>query len=231
MFENIIKNEVALLKTENEKQLNSLKKGDYNFIKDIMKSMSIFKVNSYDSQVIKRDLIGMAQELDLRNSSLKESIGDNLKDFTNDIINNSNGPDKAEILLSFLCKLSGYFFAWFIGLSFLAYGGLVWEVGPMLFFLFIGLILIGFIVEGIVTPLFSTDKGFRKKLPSIISILLLGLFTMIMYLSNNILYAKTINVSYIIGISAVIYLISKYLYIKNIHELAKNKNNYIEDLI
>ncbi|QUH21229.1 hypothetical protein [Alkaliphilus sp. B6464] len=65
-------------------------------------------------RVIRRDLIGMAQELKLRGSSLKDSISEDLKEFTNEIIKNSGGPCKREILLNFLSKLSGYFFAWFL---------------------------------------------------------------------------------------------------------------------
>ncbi|MBU3178083.1 hypothetical protein KPL47_17285 [Clostridium estertheticum] len=117
-------NEVILLKEENEKQSIELREDDERNIKNIMKNMSMFKVNSYDAQVIQRDLIGMAQELKLRNSSLQEAIGDDVKGFTNEIINNSSGPCKREILLNLLLKLSGYFFAWFTGLAFVAYGGL-----------------------------------------------------------------------------------------------------------
>ena len=57
----MLKNEVTLLKKENEEQSIKLKQDDSEIIKNIMKSMSIFKVNSYDSQVIRRDLIVMAR--------------------------------------------------------------------------------------------------------------------------------------------------------------------------
>ena len=53
-------NEVTLIKTENETQSKNLREDDRKVIKDIMKSMSMFKVNSYDAQVIRRDLIGKA---------------------------------------------------------------------------------------------------------------------------------------------------------------------------
>ena len=82
----MFKSEVTLLKKENEEQSIELRKDDERVIKDIMKSMSVFKVNSYDAQVIQRDLIGMAQELKLRGSNLQEAIGDDLKGFTNEKI-------------------------------------------------------------------------------------------------------------------------------------------------
>lgn len=230
MFENMIKNEVNILKEENKEQLSELKEDEQDIIKDITKSMSIFKVNSYDAEVIKRDLIGMAQDLNLRGSSLKDDIGDNLKEFTRDIINNSGGPSKLEILLGFLCNISGSVFVGLTALAFLAYGGLSWEVNPNLLFFYIIYSSISFIMEVIITPLFITESGFLKSFPSIISILLIVALTTFMYPINHDVSTKLINVSYIILISGLIYLVSKYFYIKNIHELAKDKRNYIQDL-
>ncbi|MBU3173613.1 hypothetical protein [Clostridium estertheticum] len=223
-------NEVILLKEENKKQSIELREDDERNIKNIMKSMSMFKVNSYDAQVIQRDLIGMAQELKLRNSSLQEAIGDDVKGFTNEIINNSSGPCKREILLNLLLKLSGYFFAWFTGLSFVAYGGLSWEANPIIYFYYIGAVLIIFVTEGMITPLFITEKGLKKKLSSVFSILLFVVFSTIIYFLNDNQYTIEINAGYIILISAIMYLIVKYLNVININRLAKGKKNYIDDL-
>lgn len=118
-------NEVKLLKLENNKQYNNLENEDKLIIDSILKSMSIFRVNSYDAQVILRDIIGMAQELRLRNSSIKEASGNNIKHFVDEIINNSDGISKLEIILNFLSKLSGYFFIWFLALAFNAYGSFI----------------------------------------------------------------------------------------------------------
>ncbi|MBU3186714.1 hypothetical protein [Clostridium estertheticum] len=226
----MIQNEVILLKEENEKQSIELREDDERNIKNIMKSMSMFKVNSYDAQVIQRDLIGMAQELKLRNSSLQEAIGDDVKGFTNEIINNSSGPCKREILLNLLLKLSGYFFAWFTGLSFVAYGGLSWEANPIIYFYYIGAVLIIFVTEGMITPLFITEKGLKKKLSSVFSTLLFVIFSTIIYFLNDNQYTIEINAGYIILISAIMYLIVKYLNVININRLAKGKKNYIDDL-
>jgi DNA-binding ferritin-like protein (Dps family) len=223
-------NEVILLKEENEKQSIELREDDERTIKNIMKSMSIFKVNSYDAQVIQRDLIGMAQELKLRNSSLQEAIGDDVKGFTNEIINNSSGPCKREILLNFLFKLSGYFFVWFTGLALGAYGGLSWEANPIIYLYYIGIVLIIFITEGMITPLFITEKGIKKKLSSVFSLVLFVVFSTIIYFLNDNLYTIEINGGYIIVISAIVYLIIKYLNRININILAKGKKNYIDDL-
>lgn len=226
----MFKDDISLLKKENEKQSDLLKHEDNNIIKDIMKSMSIFKVNSYDAQVIRRDLIGMAQELNLRDSSLEESIGNNLPGFTNEIISNSNGPCKIEIFLRFLSKLSGLFFVWFTLSAFGTYGGLEWNVNPKLYILYVGVVLIAFITEGIITPLFSTEKGFKKELPSLISILSVFILAFTLYPIDNRGSTNAINVKYIIGVSGLTFLITRYFIMRNIHKLSRGKTNYIEDL-
>lgn len=227
----MVENEVTLLKTENENQALKLREDDWGIIKNIMKSMSIFKVNSYDRQVIQRDLIGMAQESRLRDSCLQEAIGDDVKGFANEIINNSNGPCIREIGLNFLSKLSAYFCCWFILLVFSTYGSLTWEASPSIYFFYTGVVLILFIVEGIITPLFSTEKGFKKNLPALISVLLFAILGVINYLLRENEYTRVVNGGYIIVGSGMVYLITKCFNRRNIHRLTKGKKNYIEDLI
>lgn len=146
----MIENEVALLKRENEKQPKELRVEDERIIKGIMKSMSMFKVNSHDAQVIQRDLIGMAHESKLRDSSLEEAIGDDVKGFTHEIIKNSDGPCEREIVFNFFAKLSGYFFTWFTLLAIGAYGSMSWDANPIIYLYFIGAVIIIFITEGII---------------------------------------------------------------------------------
>ncbi|SDK99811.1 hypothetical protein [Natronincola ferrireducens] len=223
-------NEVNLLKTENEIQSKNLREYDQRVIKDIMKSMSMFKVNSYDAQVIQRDLIGMAHELKLRDSSLQEAIGDDVKGFTHEIIKNSGGPCKREITLNFFLKLSGYFFAWFTLLAIGAYGSLSWDANPIIYFYYFGAVLITFITEGVIAPLFSTDKGPKKKLQSLISILLFILLTFIIFSINDKTYTTEVKGGVIIVVSGLVYLITKYLNSINIRRLAKDKKHFINDL-
>jgi hypothetical protein len=227
----MFKDEASILKKENKEQSITLDPYDNGIIGDIMGSMSIFKVNSYDAEVIRRDLIGMAQELNLRESSLEESIGDNLTGFTQEIIENSNGPSLKEIFLGLLCRISGSMFIIFILLSFLAYGGFSWKVSPLILFFYIAFYSIIFITEGIIAPFFSTKNGLIKNMPSIIGILLLLVLTIIIKSFNDSQSAAIIKASYVIVITGLIYLISKYLYTKQIHELAKDKKNFIQDLL
>jgi len=227
----MFKNEASILKKENKEQSITLDPYDNGIIGDIMVSMSIFKVNSYDAQVIRRDLIGMAQELDLRESSLEESIGDNLTSFTYEIIKNSSGPSIIEIFLGLIGKVSGFIFIVFTILSFLAYRGLSWSVKPLILFFYIIFYSFMFIAEGIITPLFSTKKGIIRSIPSIIGILFFLASGIITEFFNHSQAIIMINASYVIITSGLVYLISKYLYSKHIHQLAKDKKNFIQDLI
>lgn len=226
----MIGNEMTLLKKENKKQTREIKEEDKDMIKNIMKSMSIFKLNSYDTEVIKRDLIGMAHELRLRNSSLKEEINGDVKGFAKEIINNGNGPSKIEIILNFLSKLFGWISIWLMSVSIIAYGQFNWGMNSNLFVFYIIIVIVIFIMESIITPIFISEKGFKKNIPQIISAFSFIALIGIILLTNNNSEKIQVNSLYIIIPSAVIYVIIQYLKKINIHRLAKEKNNYISDL-
>jgi DNA-binding ferritin-like protein (Dps family) len=224
-------NEVTLLEKENKKQLKELGEDDKLIIKNITSSMSVFKVNSYDAQVITRDLIGMAQELNLRGSSLEDSIGDDLKGFTYEIIKNSGGPSKIEIFLNFLSKLSGYFFILCL-FSFFNYGSLSWELSPVIYLFYFGAFIILFIADEILAPIFSTEKGFKNNLQILIGVFMVSAWAIINRLLRDNLHTTSTEVNgiLIVGIAGLVFLIVKYLRLKNIQRLAKDKKNYINDL-
>lgn len=223
-------NEVTLLEKENKKQLKELREDDKIIIKNITKSMSVFKVNSYDAQVIRRDLIGMAQELNLRGSSLEDSIGEDLKGFTYDIIKNSGGPSKIEILLNFLSKLSGYFFIWCLLSALNNYESLSWELSPIIYFFYVGVVIIIFITDEILAPIFITEKGFKNNLQILIALFMVSAWAIINRLLRDSLHTTEVNGILITGIAGLVFLIIKYLKKINIQRLAKDKKNYINDL-
>jgi len=219
MFESIL----TKLKSENQIGLDNINDQDRLIIKKVMRSLSFFRVNSFDSQIIQRDLIGMAQELQIRNSSLSENIGDDLKSFTANIVEGSNGPCYREIILRFILKLSGFFFIWFSALSLLAYGSIRWESNPIIFFYFTGTVLLSFVSEGLIEPLYITETGIKKNLHTILSAILFIALTSMVLLINDRSNTMQINSGIIIPISGVIYLISTYLNNMNIYRLAKQR--------
>ncbi|MEA4962497.1 hypothetical protein [Lutispora sp.] len=227
----MFQNEVTLLKKENKKQSSKLGENDEKTINNIMKSINIFKVNSYDAQVIHRDLIGMAQDAELRDSDLEEAIGRDIKEFTEEIVKNSIGPSRIEIVLSFLIKACGYFLILFIALSYGAYGSLSWKADPIIMVYYIAVVLVSFIVEGLITPLFNLEKGIKRIIPSLISLFMFVMLTMIISLVYSKQNAVNINAGRIIAVSAALYFLSTCLNVQNIHRLAKEKKNCIKDLI
>lgn len=224
-------NEVMLLEKENEKQFSSLLEEDQIIIKKIMKRINIYRVNSYDSQVIKRDLIGMSQELNLRKSSLKNMLGDDIKYFAEEIINSSSGISKPELVIKFFSKLSGYFFLWYLFAAYGQYGSLKWQANPIIHLFYFGVVLIIFLMEGFINPLFDMEKGFMKFLPSLISTIIFLIWILVVFKLNDKGNMQLINGGYIIIVSGISYLILKYLNLKNIHKLAEGKKNYIKDII
>ncbi|MBU3217483.1 hypothetical protein [Clostridium estertheticum] len=81
-----------------------------------------------------------------------------------------------------------------------------------------------------ITPLFITENGLKKNLGSLFSIVLFVVFSTIIYFLNDNQYTKIVNGGYIILISAIVYIVTKYLNRININRLAKGKKNYIDDL-
>lgn len=224
-------NELKFLESENKKQYNNLDNEDKVIIDNILKSMSIFRVNSYDSQVILRDIIGMAQELKLRNSSITESSGNDIKKFIDEIINNSAGVSKIEIVLNFLSKLSGYFFIWFSFLAFSAFGTFDMNISLSLIIFYVCSVIAIFIVEGLLVPKFINKKGYKKYIPNYISLLIFIMLSCTAYSVKDFIVFNSVNSIYIIILSGIIYIFNKYLITLNIHRLAKGKHHHIKDLI
>ena len=172
----------------------------------------------------------MAQDLELRGANLKNVIGNDIKSFSNEIIKNSYGPSIIEILLSFFTLLSGYLFGMHILPAYLQYQSLSWQSTPVIYLLYVGVVLINFIADGIITPLFINERGFKKHIPTLISIssfIILVIITFFIKDRQNII---TIKAQYIIIALGLGYLFLKYLSSLNIHRLAENKTKYIEDL-
>lgn len=181
----MFKNEKTVLEKENNKQSLKLKDKDNATIKKIMESMNIFKVNSYDAQVIKRDLIGMAQEANLRDSNLKEFIGSDPKEFARDLIANSNGPSKIEIVLNFLSMVSVYIVFWSIAFGFGNDDILSWGISIEDLLSLSIMVLIVFVGEGVLAPFVASKLGFEKVLSYVVPIILIILFSLIVAPINS----------------------------------------------
>ena len=227
----MLKSEVTLLKNENTRQIEFLNEDARSSIDGIMKSMSIFKINSYDAQVIFRDLIGMMQELELRGSDLEHEVDSDLKSFVDEITDNGAGPDKMEVLLGFLIRLTGTLFLSFGLLSAFAYTSLAWKANSIILLLYFGMAVITFVTDGLITPLFSTKTGIKKHIPSAVSAVLFMVLVAAVFLLNDYAAALSISAGSVLLFSGASYLILCYLNLKNIERLAGGRENHIADLI
>ncbi len=171
-------NVLKILKKENTRQAYQLMSDDYILIRDaIMKKMTIFKVNSYDALIIQRDLIGMAQEMKIRGTTLKEELGDSVDAFTEEIIQNSRGPSVKDILLSLVKQLSLSFFILFAVYALIFRRSLQWPVSVTVPTLLVVLFLMNWVMNKVVRPAFILDKGIKKIAPEgVVLALLLLLF-------------------------------------------------------
>lgn len=87
-----------------------------------------------------------------------------------------------------------------------------------------------FVTEGIIAPLFITEKGIKKNLHSVFSMLLLVIFTSIVFLLNDKNDVREVNGGMVVAVSGLIYFITQYLNLINTRKLARGKRNFIDDL-
>lgn len=222
-------NAIKMLKEENKRQSYKLETDNYVLVKDIMKKMNVFKVNKYDALIIQRDLIGMAQEMELRGTTLKQELGNDLDSFIEDIIKNSRGPSYIEIFLSLIKTLflvtAGVtaFFSW-INQSW------NWSTSISIPIITIFYAFILYLQDGILRPIFVLEKGLKKYIPFIISVFIILLFFFGLpesYVRGDI----PIPAGYVLAISLVIYGISFLGHRRHLSNLAKDTPDVVKDLL
>jgi hypothetical protein len=218
-------NVLKLLKKENEKLSLQLTMDDYVLIRDIMKKMNIFKINSYDALIIQRDLIGMAHEMKIRETSLTQEMGDGFDDFIKEVVQNSRGPSYWEIGLSLLKKLTFMIAAWIVFFSWLQ--GWPSEVALPAFILI--LIPLQFLNEAILLPIFILEKGFKKQVPFIITIAIY--LPLILLLGQDIRGVVEVPTMPTLIVSLTVYALAYWGYRKHMSDLAKDEQTLVEDLI
>lgn len=232
----MFRDEARLLKRENDSVTRWMPEEDEDIIDKIMESLGIFRVNSFDAQVIRRDLIGMAEEARLRGSKMKEVIGDDLKLTTYDIIKNSRGSNKHEIVLLYLKYLFGIVFTMISFWGFTINRTLLWDVNLLGLFSLALSITMFFLLAKLVRPLLNTEGwgrfGFYWTFFTALSLVNPAWYAAV---STNFLENPNPKLFipgwYVLLPTGLIYLVSDYFYKKNINKLAKGNSDYSEDLI
>lgn len=222
---NIIKE----LKKENNKESRKIMLDDLGLIRNITDKMNIYIMNTYDMQIVKRDLIGMAQEMKLRGTTLRDELGDNVDEFTKEIIENSRGPSKLDMVLSRLKSLVLALTVLHVVILLLTrnFDSTVSMYLPIIVGLFMGIVMI---LEFIFIPFLNMEKSFKKYIPNVIR----GLWFFIFFSSGIpklVRYGPSIERIYLILIFLVIYAITSFAHNKHIESLAKSSDDIVKDLI
>lgn len=223
---NIIKE----LKKENNKESRKIMLDDLGLIRNITDNMNEYLMNSYDKQIVKRDLIGMAQEMKLRGTTLRDELGDNVDEFTKEIIENSRGPSKLEIFLTTIKSSAITFIIIFGGMLLLSknFDMSMSIYFPILVYLFLG---IQSILEFIFVSAFNKEKNFKKYIPNVIRGLTFFIF-FYYFIGNKIARGgPEVKIVCLVIIHLFIYAITYFAYNKHIENLAKSSDDIVKDLI
>jgi DNA-binding ferritin-like protein (Dps family) len=227
----MFRDEVRLLKRENDDIARWMPEDDDDIIDKIIESLGVFRVNSFDAQVIRRDLIGMAEEARLRDSNMKEVIGDDIKLTTYDIIKNSRGANKHEVVLLYLKYLFGIAFAMISFFGFTINRTLMWDVNVLGLFSLALSATMFFLLAKLVRPLLNMEGwgrlGFYWTFFTGLSLVNPSWYAAV---STNFLDNPKLFIPgwYVLLISGLLYLVSDYFYRKNINKLAKGESDYYE---
>lgn len=223
----MFKSPLHLLKKTNHEQLLNLAVEDQKLIADMMKRLSVVKVNSIDAQIILRDFIGMAMEQKSRGSSLAVSLGDEASEFADAVYKNSGGANWLEFSLNYVLRLSGYFFIWFLMSSLLLYGGFIWQANISVFPIFATVVTLSFVLDLWITPRFIMKA---RHLPSIIAVMTLILVTAVFMRFTDQLETVAIYAWPVIGVSAVVFVIAQVMQNLLMRRIALSERHLIEDL-
>lgn len=223
-------NVIKRLKKENRIQSYQIETDDYVLIRDIiMQKMTVFQVNSYDALIIKRDLIGMAQEMKLRGTTLKQELGNDLDIFIKSIIQNSRNPSYIEIVLSIIKTLSIIFVIWTAFFSWL-YRAWQWPSSVSLPITLISLIVLLYLMDGLFKPIFILEKGFKKIIPNIIAFFIY--FSVVYWMPKLNTYSRiNMHANYVFVISLIVYIISSISYKNHLSNLSKDSIILVQDLL
>lgn len=174
-----------ILKKENNRLEKNLSKVNKKILTDMIVYLHSSNLREIDIQVMRKDLIGMALECELRGDSLESAIGDDFKSFCNELIANSRTTTVYEKILD---NINNILFILLLGLSILTIQQLVFftefkannfNMSIMLydFSLIISMIIIVFVfIKPFSKKSFELSKWNSKESIMFIALILLFVF-------------------------------------------------------
>lgn len=101
-FMGIFYNNYQRLLIENKIELAKLPESDWNVLGRMMEYMSSFRLSRFELEVLKKDLIGMAEEAQLERSTLSDKIGMPEKEFCDRLIESAGKRSIMERMFPFV---------------------------------------------------------------------------------------------------------------------------------
>lgn len=103
---NLLYNDLTKLRVENWRRYGMIKNPDQRNIREMVEYMGYSKLSSFELQVVRKDLIGMAEQAAEEGSTIAEKLGVPLKEFCDSVIQNGRRKSAWEILVhTLLCTL------------------------------------------------------------------------------------------------------------------------------
>lgn len=113
-------NALQVMRKENNLEEKKLSKENNSILTDMVIYLKSYSLIEYDVEVMRKELIGMALEAQLRNEKLSEVIGDDYKKICNELMENARKQTKGGFILQsistvVLCATILYIFEIFLG--------------------------------------------------------------------------------------------------------------------
>lgn len=113
-------NALRIMRKENNLQEKNLTKENNNILTDMIIYMKSHNLIEYDVEVMRKELIGMALEAQLRNEKFSDVIGEDYKSICNDLMESARKQTKGDFILqsisiTILCVTILYIFEIFLG--------------------------------------------------------------------------------------------------------------------
>ena len=217
------------LKDSNWVKLRELPEEDRVMIKKVMKSLGIFRVNSFDAQLILKDLIGMSQEMELRDSSLKEEIGEDLTGYVNALVENSKGAYPLEYIAKVGIELSIFYGLTALILGWIFTTNWIWRTDLTAFVYVFIIGTLNLVFHLFILPRYQTETGLRRRIPDLILVPLVVFLVWFIYGTDTFNNQIEVNMLFPIIIFGIIYVISKLTHLWTQKQLIEGREHLVEE--
>lgn len=159
-----MKNKLKLLKNENYKYSQNLREEDEAVIKRILNYLRTAKLCSYQTEIVRKDLIGMSLSAAKRGETLEKALGISEKEFCHEIAVSGHKTSIWEKLFLVTGQMALLTLGTFLLLAWGAYGSFEVTMRPEIIAILMLLFLACTLANQFILPRFSLERGVRRFL-------------------------------------------------------------------